>query len=164
MAQSTRRRRELVQHGEEEWNAHRGDFETCPHCGHVMPARRWERAAHMLCLQPRLYKKGCASILSECPKCFEMSWVHIALDDIDEFRSRPGFPKAWIRAAKKESAAQKLAALREWGASLCWQCSQLESGTVTHHAYRTCQAGMGPARIECSTFKALETTPRDIQP
>ena len=138
----------ILTHGDETPREHRGDYETCLHCSFHQSAGKWDKLAHTLTLQPRMCRKGCGSISSECPDCFESSWVHIRLDDIDYFPASAD----WKRAAEKESAAQKLAALREWGAGLCWQCTELESGTVNHGTYRVCSIGMGPTTKTCDDF------------
>lgn len=139
-------RKRILMSGDEMSKNHRGDFETCPHCGHNQKSHKWNKLAHTLTLQPRAYRKGCASISAECPRCFETSWVHIRLDSVDS-------PETWQKAAEFESSTQKLAALREWGAALCWQCVKLESGTVNHGTYRVCSIGMGPTTKTCDHFQ-----------
>ncbi len=139
----------LYVEGEEKMADHRPDFDACPHCYHKMENAKWIRKGHTLCLKPRFYRSGCASMLSECPKCFESSWVHIELDGLQHYRT---LPKCWKTAAMKESAAQKLAALRHWGATLCWRCKHLKSASIEHHAYRHCEHGMGPPESECLDF------------
>ena len=130
---------------------HRGDFKTCPHCGHCLTPDNWDALAHTLVLRPERYRKGCAATVSECPECFESSWVHVELDRIDCL----DFPKDFADAAKEESEAQKLQAFRDWGASLCWQCSLLISATTGHSAYRSCEGGNGPAVKTCELFKNM---------
>ncbi len=109
-------KRKLYQRGQESMADHRADFESCPHCDHKMRSNMdWVKVAHTLCLRPRFYRAGFASILSECPKCFCTSWVHLKLDSVACYDT---LPKSWKVAAKKESAAQKLVALRQWGKGL----------------------------------------------
>lgn len=133
---------------------HRGDFETCPHCGHKLETANWSALAHILVLRPERYRKGCAATVSECPKCFESSWVHTNLDGIDD-NIDDAFSEEWVGAAKEESAAQKLQALRDWGASLCWKCSLLTSATTGHMAYRYCKRGNGPVVTDCKLFENI---------
>lgn len=142
-------KKQIYQSGDETASAHRGDFETCPHCDHVMSHEKWIRMAKTLCLRPRSIKYGYASILTECPKCFEVSWIHSRLDSISHYH----VPKTWIAAAEKEAAAQKLTALRHWGKSLCWKCRLLKSGTIEYSTQRICEKGLGPSEILCSLFK-----------
>ncbi len=148
-------KRRILRSGHETAREHRGDLESCPFCAYKRKPTRWIHTAHVLCLHPRFDKCGCASILTKCPKCSRTSWVHIDLDGIDCYE----LPTSWKDAAKKESVAQKLAALRQWGACLCWKCSRLTAGNITHHAWRTCEHGMGPAEASCPLFRPVETVP-----
>lgn len=136
--------------GDEMPGDHRGDFQTCPHCDHRLPFLGWDKLSHTLSLRPRVYRKGSVAISAECPNCFESSWVHV---EFDSLRHRQ-FPEGWRERADKESAAQKLRALREWGRSLCWQCAKLQSGTICHGTWRECSIGMGPAETTCDAFRA----------
>lgn len=128
---------------------HRGDFETCPNCSHRMEPDEWDKIATVLILSPRCFKSSSVAVMSECPKCFSGSWVHHRMNSF-EFSY---WPKKWVEEVEKKNAATKLQALREWGASLCWNCKHLESATVENSTYRHCVAGMGPAVTECSLFK-----------
>jgi len=72
---------------------------------------------------------------------------------MESFEYSGDWPKNWVDEVKKKNAATKLQALREWGASICWQCKHLHSATVGNSTYRHCKAGMGPAVRECNIFE-----------
>jgi len=129
---------------------HRGDFKTCPHCSQRQGWSIWMALAHTLILRPEGYRRGCAAIVSECPECFESSWVHIKLYSIED-----DFPGDWANAAAEESKAQTLQTLRDWGASLCWKCSLLTSGSTGYLAIRTCEKGSGPVQKKCELFENI---------
>jgi hypothetical protein len=146
-------RRRIVESGNERMESHRGDFETCPYCAQVIASKIWEKKAQTLVLSPRCWKSGNVSIISECPNCFELSWVHEHMNTFGW--DSQIWPKAWKKAVAKREAAVKLTALRDWGAALCHRCKHLETGTVEYHAWRDCIIGTGPAETECPKFEAL---------
>lgn len=146
-----KRKREIHQSGDETYNSHRGDFETCPHCGHHMRDNQWQQVAHTLCLQARVFVSSCASIMSECAECFETSWVHINLRGL----FNDSWPESWRKALMETSEARRLAAHRQWETGLCRKCKFLKQKTVDHSAYRTCSVGMGPPVSECTTFEEV---------
>ncbi len=145
--------KKIVNTGTDTFLNHRGDFETCPDCGHFMKPEKWDDAATTLVLTPRCYKAGNVAILSECPKCKEQSWVHHSMD---RFSYYSGWPKEWKERIQKVKAATKLKALRDWGKSLCWKCQNLEEATVEYHCYRTCTIGMGESETKCDHFKQIK--------
>ncbi len=155
MSNETLREKQIISSGDESHGSHRGDFETCPHCQTTLTESYWDENAHTFCLRPRIFRSGCGSIISECPKCFESSWVHIELDSVEYNQ----VPKQWKQAAAKESTRLKLVALRRWGESLCWQCMYLVSGTVQHTTRRSCEniswSGSGEAKLDCEKFLAV---------
>lgn len=131
---------------------HRADFKHCPSCDHPMINEDWESAAIVLVIEPAVIKTGCVSVVSECLKCFERSWVHASMGG---FYWNEAWPEAWKKAVKEREATVKLAALREWGAALCHNCRHLTSGTVDHHAWRHCVRGSGPVTTECGKFEQV---------
>lgn len=124
------RKKRIVQTGTDAYESHRGDFKTCPHCGHEMENKDWETAATTLVLSPRCYKAGYVAVTSECPKCYESSWVH---ESMTSFRWSD-WPEAWKEAVGNLEEATKLSALREWGASICHRCQHLKEGKVEYRA------------------------------
>lgn len=140
--------------GKDLYESHREDFKTCPGCDHSMDHKEWDKAATTLVLEPRCYKAGCVTIISECPKCFKPSWVH---ERMDGFEWNDQWPEDWKVAVEKKEAEAKLAALRAWGASLCHSCKHLASGTVEYHAWRQCIKGSGPAEKTCDKYQKLDS-------
>lgn len=142
-------KRIILKIGDEDYKDHREDFETCPCCNYKMDADKWEKIAHILILQPRYSKKGCVTIISKCPKCAYVSWVH---EPMDCFQYRD-WPENWKKEVKKLEEIVKLNALREWAISLCGQCKKLKNGRIDHGTYRTCDRGSGPAELKCELFE-----------
>ncbi len=132
---------------------HRSDFESCPSCGHKRDYVFWRKAAVTLILEPSCIKSNSVAVVSECPKCFEPSWVHERIDGFDW----DDWPEKWKERVKEFAAAIKLKALREWGAGICWRCENLASGEIEYHAWRHCVKGCGPPEKKCDRFIELPT-------
>lgn len=133
---------------------HRPDLETCPHCLKCLNGlREWYRYGVILVLQPRIQKSDSVALLSECPKCFGLSWTHVRIDSIKWLFD--DVPSDWVHAAEKLEASKKLKALRDWGAGLCHRCSKLDSGTVEYKAWRHCDIGIGPPETKCKSFERI---------
>lgn len=141
----------IVNSGPDRQANHRADFTTCPNCQHEMEDGEWDKASTILVLNPACYKAGSVSVISECPKCFEKSWVHHPMSGF----KYSNFPSKIIEAVWKLEASTRLEALRNWGKSICHRCKNLESATVEFHAWRQCIKGSGPAETECEKFKTL---------
>lgn len=146
----------ILNTGNELASEHRGDFETCPHCNKKQSCDTWMKTAHTLVLRPSIFRSGNCSIHSECPSCFESSWIHYELDSLDYH----DVPRSWVDAVQKESARQKLSALRQWGQALCWQCQKLRSATIKHDTYRYCEdenfSGSGLTKTSCDKFLRVD--------
>lgn len=136
---------------------HRADFKHCPSCDHAMENEQWDKAATTLILEPGCYKSGCVTVIAECPKCFEPSWVHERMTSFDEWSY--AWPDDWKAAVEKQQAAVKLAALREWGKGICHNCTHLERGTVEYHAWRHCIKGCGGPEAECDKYSPMPNSP-----
>lgn len=118
-----------------------------------MDGDAWDKAAVTLVLQPAYYKAGYVSIISECPQCFELSWVHHRMSS---FQFDDSWPKSWQEAVKKQEAAVKLEALREWERGICHKCRHLASATVEYHCSRVCIVGMGRPETKCYKFEEVK--------
>lgn len=145
-------RKRIAQLGTTLRENHRADFETCPHCQRRFDADKWDSSATTLILSPSCYKSGCVAIVSECPSCFEPSWVHQSMSCV---RYLSQWPEKWRNAVEKREAVVKLQALRDWGSGICHRCVHLESGKVEHNAWRSCVIGTGPPRPSCEKFEPI---------
>jgi hypothetical protein len=151
MSQPKRALRMLTTSVQDNYRNHRADLETCPHCRHVPVGRMaWYGYAVTLVLKPRNHKRGSVAIVSECPKCFGISWIHVEMDSFAYMV--PAAPAKWIATVQALCASTRLQALRDWGAGKCHRCAHLESGTVGYSAWRQCPIGSGPAVITCEKF------------
>jgi len=149
------RKKRIIRSGADRQISHRANFHNCPSCDHRMETQEWDDAAVTLVLEPWCYKAGCVSIVSECPKCFELSWLHKRMWG---FQHDDTWPDTWKLAVMKQEAAVKLQALREWGAGICHGCQHLKSGTVEHHAWRDCIKGTGRPVVDCDKYGPFKTT------
>jgi hypothetical protein len=149
-----RRVRRIVQTGDDRQINHRADFKHCPNCDHAMENEKWDEAGVTLILEPGCYKAGCVTVISECPKCFELSWIH---ERMNGFGWNDAWPADWKEAVKKREASVKLEALRQWGAGICHNCRHLTEGNVEYHAWRHCIKGSGAAEKTCDKYTALNS-------
>lgn len=149
-----RRALRIVTSGADRQMNHRADFKHCPSCDQAMENEAWDKAAVTLVIEPACYKAGCVSIISECPKCFELSWIHSRMAG---FEWDDAWPDEWKAAVRKREAAVKLEALRQWGAGICHNCKHLTEGNVEYHAWRHCIKGSGPAEKACDKYAALNS-------
>ena len=138
-----------------EFKYHRGDFETCPHCGQKFEDDEWDKHAVDLIIGIVNCVHGRITVVSECPKCFEKSWVHHNFTTF-MFDDEGKWPKGWNKAAIKEQADRQLRALREWGAGICWKCKKLTGGDISTHAWRNCARGSGPTETACDSFAEFQ--------
>ncbi len=144
--------RRIVQSGVEPHDEHREDFRTCPHCDYAIESDEWDKLAITLVLNPRCFKAGYVSIISEYPKCFRPSWVHHRMSG---FSWGDTWPRDWQEAVRTREACVKLLALREFGASLCHSCKFLVSGTVEYHAWVHC-VFPGSGSMSCAAQKVCD--------
>lgn len=105
-------KKHIVQTSNDTFQNHRRDFETCPHCSHKMDSDEWEKIASVLVLNPKCYRAGCVAIISECPKCFESSWVH---EQMRSFLYLDSWPSDWKDSVINLEKYVKLKSLRDWG-------------------------------------------------
>lgn len=97
---------------------HRRDFETCPCCDTRYKNEKWNEHAIILVLREIFGKHEYCGIVSECPKCFEKSWVHNDLRCLYDVI----FGEEWEIAGYKEYENRKAAAQKKWEKSLCITC------------------------------------------
>lgn len=101
---------------------HRADFEHCPSCDKKFSGEKWDAQATALVLGIVHGKHGSLAVVSECPACFEKSWVHQCFST---FRITDDFPSDWKDVAAKEEACRHLEALRTFCDSQCSRCAHL---------------------------------------
>lgn len=119
-----------------------------------MQNEKWDEAGVTLVLEPGIYKAGCVTVVSECPKCFELSWIHARMSG---FEWNDAWPADWKEAVKKREASVKLEALRQWGAGICHSCRNLTKGEVEYCAWRHCVKGIGEPQKSCDKYTALNS-------
>ena len=149
-------KREIHRSGTEDYRDHRADFQTCPHCDYKMDTQKWARTAHILILEPHNFKAGSIAIVTECPNCYEDSWVH---QPMDSFEYADRFPMKWKEAVHKQEKKVRLQALRDWAAGLCGRCKDLQEGSVSYTTRRACPLGFGGVETECDKFKPVKGKP-----
>jgi hypothetical protein len=149
--ETTRLKRRIIYEGTESLQDHREDFETCPNCDYKMPSKKWDKIAHTLVLNPAFQKSHSVSILSDCPKCFEMSWVHWPLD---AFYYNGPFPELWVDAIEAEQVKRIEAAKQLVKKSLCKRCKKRKGDFAKYNGWRHCVCGSGEPKTECNEFSA----------
>lgn len=163
--------RRINSSGADKGVAHRTDFETCPCCpddeypyeGHRMRSAEWMKRAVTLVMEPAVYKAEAVAIISECPRCFGLSWVHQRYTSI--YWDVETFPTDWRNATRKKAQQLTLEAHEQWNGSLCKTCRQRDGEPTLGAApvWRSCIAGIGPvlAKSEaCPKYKKEGEYPR----
>lgn len=137
-------------------NARRGVW-VCPFC--EFDARDdvevWDRNATKLILEPKMWKPGCLAYFSECPKCFEQSWVHI---ELRSFRfGHEELPAEWRKKGRELYNREMAKAQRQLKASLCNGCKLLDKIKIDYcYPISDCKYHHGHAltkREGCKYFK-----------
>lgn len=109
-------------------SAHRYGVWDCPYCGYgnYNDCDFWDYAAniHEIILNGRICKMDGIIVLSECPKCHQVSWCHRDLDcyilDIEMgMRQMQGIDKSKLDAEAKRRAE---AVHTQWEGSQCQTC------------------------------------------
>ena len=129
---------------------HRADFATCPDCGHRMTNEEWDMAATVLVLEPWCHRAGAVAVVSECPKCFESSWVHFRMNSFGRYDDK--FPIDWIEAVEKHDEMMLAKAVIEWKNALCRTCVHLKDKPTEYNNWRHCIVGIGGPVTECDKY------------
>ena len=148
---TNKKRKTIRKVGMEPYQSHRNDFKTCPGCGHVMDYKEWRKISHTVVLEPRCQKPGNVSIITECPKCFEDSWVHEPMQCF----GYGDWPVKWKLAVEAKEDEVKLQALRDWAFGLCGRCAKLKEGKVEYYGWSSCDGRSGGVETECERFVEL---------
>ena len=131
---------------------HRADFTTCPSCDQRMTNEEWDAAATILVLEPRSPRAGAVAVVSECPKCFESSWVHFKMSGFEWYGK---FPPDWIEAVEKHDEMMLAKAIIEWKNSLCRTCAHRKGKPHEYNNWRNCVdggKGLGGPETECDKY------------
>lgn len=112
---------------------HRIGVWICPHCGadFYKDGDIWEQSPYLIqvIFEPRIYKVGCITTISHCPKCNEVSWCH---RDLDWFIHHLDFSREYtpeknipidVDKLKEERERLIKKTKEEWERSLCARCS-----------------------------------------
>jgi len=132
-----------------EFNAHRADFETCPHCNDETPSNEWPEFAKTLVLAIVQGKHTSGAILYECPKCFQESWVHCNLQNL----KYTNYPDYWVEAAEKEWQRRHVLSIRNLNSVLCTSCKHITRLEVTTTCHRICKIGFGGLEERCKSYE-----------
>jgi len=132
---------------------HRKMIDICPFCGFTQKPMKWNEQAHILVLDEVQGKHGSIVTITECPKCFECSWLHQEIP----IETYYGFSKKWAAVTKKEYAKRHLQSLRDWAHSICGDCASLKSGEAITVAWRNCGIGSGYPETKCNSFKPINS-------
>lgn len=105
--------------------AHRVGVDSCPHCGKGFnyDLGPWEKSATHVVLDIVHGKHGSIAVVSECPECFEKSWLHFTSSSFGDFANE--FTEEIRLAARKELDRRHLGAVVTFVNSLCAGCKHL---------------------------------------
>ena len=133
--------------------AHRADFKSCPKCDATFDSEIWDRQAKILIREIVNGKHGSMAVVSECPECFGLSWVHHSISTL-HWLMRYLVPK-WEKPVNDEYDRRKLRAIREWAGSVCIKCVHVGKVICDTSTSRSCVRGIGPVITdpkECDKF------------
>lgn len=128
-------------------SSHRRSITRCPFCDFGDWDTDWHSAdlAREVILDHYMNKVESAIIISECPKCHNMSWVHRGLEyliwDTEDNENSP-FDKQLVQ---EEIERRKHNAYTDWENSLCKTCKFLTKPPKHGTMY---------ARVECEGYMA----------
>lgn len=149
---------------------HRADFMHCPSCGTKHEPEIWDANAAKLILEIVHGKHGSLTIVSECPKCFEPSWVHTPFSAFGEW-GEEWVPDNWKKAAAEEHTRRHVRSVHRFADSLCAKCVHLRSLVCDTLPVVHCTLGEPPptdgkvylhscfTETECPAFQAREPSP-----
>ncbi len=139
---------------------HRPTFTDCPHCNHKMDYGDWDKAGRILVVAEIQCKHGSVGLLSECPKCFKLSWIHLSFSSTsDHLCEMYGWPLEWAVAAKKEEDYRHMLAVKELKESLCVSCKHLVGLEINTICIKTCAVKPNSGfrvETECDKYKEIK--------
>lgn len=134
---------------------HRGAIVVCPHCNVNIGHDSWFKTGIIkeIMLQSEHNKSNTAIVTSECPKCFELSWIHKKLKALAAELSKSGLE---LLAGKvlEEVKYRKERVKDMQKNSICMKCQLLININIAgEHINRKCQYGRGQVLSKCNKFK-----------
>jgi hypothetical protein len=104
---------------------HRAGITNCPHCDYEPPNRLdrlWFQLKHLrfIVMDSCHYKVAAIAVISSCPKCGELSWVH---QDVKHLCLIDYYPKAFVEAVQQKHTTCVINGCHEWVASPCATCA-----------------------------------------
>lgn len=143
----------------------RGGVTHCPHCDHHMEMHEWmskANAREVITGQGIPYSKpGALFIISECPKCFELSWTHIDLNG-SNFNRRT-WDKKDTTLFEAEYDARMQVAEKEFDESPCKKCAKFKEVNYTYMyplvtcTWRNGDRGHARKKGDCAAFSSRRT-------
>jgi hypothetical protein len=143
---------EIVTFFDPQQHPHRVDYETCPHCSTSWETEAWEDNRKIICTGIVASKSDDGVIVSECPACFERSWVHYPL------QATYGWSEKERNAFTKAYQDRHLSAIRGMSKSLCITCVKIEKLHVDTKHWRNCDIGSGPTEPNCKFYVSVNET------
>jgi len=137
---------------------HRNAIWNCPFCDYkVESVKEWilpGRVKEVIFGDYFHIKKDEFIAVSECPKCFELSWEHFPLRDFEETAWNKPNTDIDITKVRWEIERRTEATRKEFSACICKHCRKLDTLKLDRYtAFRTCKKGMGPVEQECKDFE-----------
>lgn len=136
---------------------HRAGITMCPECDYDGDLESWgiEHATHII-LDPQIYLKSDSIIMiSPCPKCGELSWVHQRIDGILSDASRKKIPESTIVKIKKERIRRIRNSVDQLYNSPCMTCANVADLSFNLHFRIECDGRSGrPYDGKCNNYKS----------
>jgi hypothetical protein len=136
-------------------NDHRGAIVKCPHCNKNISHSDWFEPDNIkeIFLRSKYNKSNTAIVISECPACFESSWIHKKLSDLAKTLTCRGC-RDLADAINDEIHHRKEKHKNSWDESDCRRCQHLMAyDTSSSHVKRECRYGRGLIVLKCQKFK-----------
>ncbi len=145
---------------------HRQSVTSCPHCNYTPDEayQWWIENGHTLVLAEVWGKHAAAPVITECPGCFESSWVHWDLTTFGHMN----VPESWKKATSAEHERRHLAAVRTWSKGICQNCTHLKRVELKTVAWKECAGksfsssggpavavGKDPLKNQCPHFQQV---------
>lgn len=133
---------------------HRASFVGCPHCNIQLDHMTWLDPENIkeINLKSEFNKSNTAIVISECPNCFEYSWIHIKLKGLAENLSSNGCGSL-AESIREEINERKKKRNDKYEKNICKDCQLLNSMDMSgEHVKRECPYGKGLVVGKCDRF------------